>query len=126
MRGLFLSILAALLGIAIVRFTYGLEANSSVYIFSTLLELPPDIKEEFQIVIEALEGFYNSLRNIKSLVASGEDLFTIIKSFFSSLASLINIPLKLTEFLNNMIFNLIRALGTLFKLYFGPVVVPID
>ena len=120
MRGLFLSILAALLGIAIVRFTYGLEANSSVYIFSTLLELPPDIKEEFQIVIEALEGFYNSL------VASGEDLFTIIKSFFSSLASLINIPLKLTAFLSNMIFNLIKALGTLFKLFFGPVVVPID
>ena len=126
MKSFFIGILAVLLGVAIIRFNYGLQANSSTYIFATLLELPPDVKEEFQIVIEAAEDFSDSLRTLKTLSSTGSNIFDVVRSFFSSLAALLNVPFVFLKFLMNLILHVLRALETLFNLFFGPAVVPID
>lgn len=53
MKGFFLTVLALLLSIAFVRFVYGLQANESSYFVQVILNLPPDIKSDFSVVIEA-------------------------------------------------------------------------
>ena len=126
MKNFFLAILAMLLGLAVIRFNYDLEANSSVYIFSTLLELPPDIKEEFQIVIDAAQSFSTSLSSLKSLTLAGGDVIDVIKSFFNSIIALLNIPFVFLKFLTNLLWHVLRGIETLFNLFFGPAVVPID
>jgi hypothetical protein len=88
MKAFFISILALLLSMAIVRFAYGLEPNQSQYIFDVILSLPPDISEEYKIVIAAGERFVASLESLGSVVSSGKDIFQVVKAFFTSFAAL--------------------------------------
>ena len=126
MKAFFLTLLGLLLSVAIVRYAQGLDVNSVSHFVSTLLELPPDIKGEFQIVIDASQSFVTSLEQLKMVATSGDNIFKVVESFFDSIAALLNIPFAFMEFLVALVKQLLKSLRAVFNLLFGPVVVPID
>lgn len=67
MKGFFLTVLALLLGIAAVRFTYGLQANESAYFVQVILNLPPDVKEGFAVIRDAVDSFSFAVQNLKNV-----------------------------------------------------------
>lgn len=126
MKGFFLSLLGILLAIGIVRFSYGLEPNQVQYFVQVILDLPPDIKGEFQIVIDAAQAFTGALDKLGMVTSTGKDLIDIIKCFFESVGAFLNIPFAFIEFLIALIGQLLKSFRAVFNLLFGPAVLPID
>ncbi len=125
MKAFFLTVVAFLICIATVRFSYGLAPNEFTHVINTFLSLPPDIKEEFQIVIDAAQGFVGALDSLRAVSSAGGDLFDVVGAFFNSVGAFINIPLVFVKFLINLVKHLLECLRTLFNLLFGPAVAPI-
>lgn len=125
MKAFFLTVVAFLVCIATVRFSYGLAPNEFTYVINTVLSLPPDVKEEFQIVIDAAQGFVSAIDSLRAISSGGADIFEVVRAFFNSIAAFINIPLVFVQFLVNMVGHLLKVLRTLFNLLFGPAVAPI-
>lgn len=125
MKGFFLTVLALLLSIAIVRFSYGLDANQASYFVQVFLNLPPDIKSDFAVVIEAFDGISSAFSSLRAVVVSGSDIFKIIPAFFKSIAAVFSLPYAFAQFVLLVVGDILKALKSLFDLLFGPAVVPI-
>ena len=125
MKGFFLTVLALLLSIAFVRFVYGLQANESSYFVQVILNLPPDIKSDFSVVIEAFSRISDAFSKLGDVIVSGGNIFDVIKTFFRSIASVFSLPFAFSQFLLLVLKDIIKALRSLFELLFGEAVVPI-
>lgn len=125
MKGMFLTLFGLLMSLAIVRFVYGLQANESSYFVQVLLNLPPDIKSDFVVVIEAFDGISSAFSSLRAVVVSGSDIFKVIPAFFKSIASVFSLPYAFARFVLLVVGDILNALKSLFELLFGPAVVPI-
>lgn len=126
MKGFFLTVLALLFGIAAVRFLYGLQANESAYFVQVILNLPPDVKEDFMVIREAVDSFSLAVQNLKNIGSMSGDLLDVLKAFFKAVGSFFAIPIAVAEFVFLVVQDLGRALASLFNLLFAPAVVPIS
>ena len=125
MKGFFLTVLALLLSIAIVRFSYGLDANQASYFVQVILNLPPDIKSDFAVVIEAFGRISDAFSKLGNVIVSGGNIFDVIKNFFKSIAAVFSLNFAFSQFVLLVLKDIMKALRSLFDLLFGPAVVPI-
>lgn len=124
MKGLFLSIVAILLTIALIRFGYGLGANSLEFSIDYILSLVPDVKEDFSLFIEGVRSFSDALSGISNAF-SGDDFIEVVKSFFNSIGSFFNLFIVLIPCILAFLKDTVRMLVGVFELLFGTAVDPI-
>ena len=131
MKDLFLTLLGMLLMIGFVRFIYGLQANQSSYVVQVLLELPPDVKEHFDVVMDSIYNLRTAFRSFRNAIeADSFWLPSILKGFFKMIEAFFKIPVSIFEFLILILEDLGRAIAALTGLLFGeagsPIVSPLD
>lgn len=128
MRDLFLAVVTLLLGVAVVRFIYGLEANSFEYVFHTFVNAFPDIKSHFQLVIDSFENLVSVFEGFgfgRKDVAWYEALLNAVIGIFDILVSFFEIIAAFVEFGLLWFRDALNFLTVFFKLFFAPAAVPI-
>lgn len=125
MKAVFLGILGLLLSVAIVRFSFGLAPNEVSYVVQTLLSLPPDVREEFGVVIVAFEQFRSALSTLNPVVVGQSDILDVIKNFFAAIGAFVNVPLTFVGFLVQLVGDFLNVFQALFGLLLGQAVSPI-
>ena len=128
MRDLFLAVVTLLLGVAVVRFIYGLEANSFEYVFHTFVNAFPDIESHFQLVIDSFENLVSVFESFgfgRKDVAWYEALLNAVIGIFDILVSFFDIIAAFVEFSLLWFQDALNFLTVFFKLFFAPAVVPI-
>ncbi len=156
MKTVFLSIFGLVCTVAIIRLCYGLQANTLQYQISYFLSNLPDIKEDFQVVLNSLDQLAESFQSFGdffiSLVNSDVDYsqYDPVTSFFGRIGeffakffglegdgSLLDgigkillsfgmLIASVSQFFALFIADIVKFFGCIFELLFGPVVVPIN
>ena len=134
MKKLFLSILAIVLTVGLIRIIYGLQANTLQYSIDTFLNALPDVKSDFQIVNDSASDFVDDLRGSFSSIPALEDpsildyvkfIWEYVKAFFSSCASVFKVVVAFLQFLGSLLFDLVELIAVVFELLFLPASDPI-
>ena len=124
MKWLFISLFALFFSFCLIRWTYGLDSNSLAYAMDQVLQAVPDVKEDFQVFLEACIAFRDSLLAVSSAFAGG-DILKVLSSLATSLLSLVNIVVALAQAIAYFIRDFSGMLEVVIELLFGEVVMPI-
>ena len=126
MKGFFLTVIGILLSIALVRFGFGFDSsNQFSYLMQTVLELPPNIKDDFNVVISACDTLMESIRVLREVSTSGGSILEVLQSFLDTFGALLNVPFAFVEFLLLIVGQLLNVLKVIFELLFLPAKSPI-
>lgn len=124
MKGFFLFVFGIFLTFCVIRFCYGLESNTMSYTLDAILKALPDVKEDFEIVMEMLESFRESIIKIGEAFSSGS-ILEGIGAFFQSIGAAFALIGSILIATGYLLVDIIEFFGTLFKLLFGESVSPI-
>ena len=124
MKNLFLALFGVFFAFCVVRFCYGLESNPLSYVVDEMLKAAPDVKEDFAVVMEALENFKNAIGAIDTSLSSG-NVFQVIVSIGVTFMSVVNVFVSLAKAAAYLLTDTIEFMRVVFELFFGEVVAPI-
>ena len=124
MKNLFLALFGVFFAFCVVRFCYGLESNTLSYVVDEMLKAAPDVKEDFAVVMEALENFKNAIGAIDTSLSSG-NVFQVIVSIGVTFMSVVNVFVSLAKAAAYLLTDTIEFMRVVFELFFGEVVAPI-
>ncbi len=134
MKGVFLFLLSLLAGIALIRFGYGLQANTLSYNISAFVHSLPNVKENFSVFIDACDTFVSACENVgfSFTVSPNPALLEVLAwvgnmlwSLAYSLITFIGIFFSLIQVLVLFIADGVQILQCIFNLLFAPAVNPI-
>ena len=124
MKNLFLALFGVFFAFCVVRFCYGLESNTLSYVVDEMLKAAPDVKEDFAVVMEALNDFKDALGAINTSLSSG-NVFQVIVSIGVTFMSVVNVFVALAKAAAYLLTDTIEFMRVVFELFFGEVVAPI-
>lgn len=124
MKNLFLALFGVFFAFCVVRFCYGLESNTLSYVVDEMLKAAPDVKEDFAVVMEALNDFKDALGAINTSLSSG-NVFQVIVSIGVTFMSVVNVFVSLAKAAAYLLTDTIEFMRVVFELFFGEVVAPI-
>ena len=124
MKNLFLALFGVFFAFCVVRFCYGLESNTLSYVVDEMLKAAPDVKEDFAVVMEALNDFKDALGAINTSLSSG-NVFQVIVSIGVTFMSVVNVFVALAKAAAYLLADTIEFMCVVFELFFGEVVAPI-
>lgn len=124
MKNLFLALFGVFFAFCVVRFCYGLESNTLSYVVDEMLKAAPDVKEDFAVVMEALNDFKDALGAINTSLSSG-NVFQVIVSIGITFMSVVNVFVALAKAAAYLLTDTIEFMQVVFELFFGEVVSPI-
>lgn len=124
MKWFFLFLLSLFFAFCVVRFAYGLDSNSVAYMIEKLLSVVPDVREDFQVFVDACASLRTAILNVGNSF-SGGGILDVLKSLVVSLLSVVNVIVSLASAIAYFLRDIVEFFSALIDLAFGDVVVPI-
>lgn len=125
MKEIFFTILALAISVALIRFAYDMQTNSFSYSMQYLLSSMPNVKEDFQVVIDAFRAFADSTEEFSYLVNSGSGTSEWFQALGNVLLAFLQMIGSVFVAIGLVIVDVMGFIEAVFNLVFAPAVDPI-
>lgn len=125
MKEIFFTILGLAISVALIRFAYDMQTNTFSYSMQYLLSSMPNVKEDFEVVVDAFRAFADSAEEFSYLVNSDAGTFEWIQELGNVLLAFLQMIGSVFVAIGLVIVDVLKFIEAVFNLLFAPAVDPI-